>query len=48
MTLNFILNLIFAACVAFAFFSLGRCVEIMRTIRETNDQTIADLRSKKG
>jgi hypothetical protein len=48
MTLNFILNLITVACLAFAFFSLGRCVEIMKSIRETNDETIADLRSKKG
>lgn len=48
MTLSFILNLISAACLAFAFFSLGRCVEIMKSIRETNDQTITDLRSKKG
>lgn len=48
MTLNFILNLISIACFAFAFFSLGRCVEIMRTIRETNDQTMADLRNGKG
>lgn len=48
MTLNFILNLISIACFAFAFFSLGRCVEILRSIRETNDQTIADLRSNKG
>ena len=48
MTLNFILNLITFACFAFAFFSLGRCVEIMKSIRETNDETIADLRSKKG
>jgi hypothetical protein len=48
MTLNFILNLITFACLAFAFFSLGRCVEIMKSIRETNDETIADLRSKKG
>jgi len=48
MTLNFILNLFSVACLAFAFFSLGRCLEIMRTIRETNDQTIADLRGEKG
>jgi hypothetical protein len=48
MTLNFILNLITFACLAFAFFSLGRCVEIMKSIRETNDETIASLRNGRG
>ena len=48
MTLNLILNLLVVGCLGFAVFSLGRCVEIMKSIRETNEETIADLRGKKG
>jgi hypothetical protein len=48
MTLNIVLQLIGIGCLAFAFFSLGRCVEILRSIRESNDETIASLRNNRG
>lgn len=48
MSVDFILSTLTVLCFGFALFSLGRCVEIMRNIRETNDKSIADLRSKKG
>ena len=48
MTLDFILHTLIVVGFGFTMFNLGRCVEIMKSIRETNDKTIADLRSKNG
>ena len=45
MTIETFLTLIGLACFGFSMFSLGRCLEIMRSIRETNDETAAQLRT---